>query len=289
MKKVILALLVVSLLALTGCTKKDEKGKDYRTAKSIADLEGMTISVQSGTIHVQCAEQIKNATIKEYPEIPDEVIALKTGVVDGFVADEPQAISLEGKDDTLTYIRLVNNENGFKVEPSVSGISIGLAEGNPLRDEMNKIIATLTPEITNKLIEEVLKVSIGEKIDKYSIDMTEPAEYKGVLKVGMECASEPFNWLDETGETFDAYPLSGEGKEGMYCNGFDVLISRYIAAQLGYKLEIYEVDWDSLIPSVQSGKIDAIISSMSPTAQREEIIDFTDVYYDINLVVVIKK
>ena len=74
MKKLILALLIACLFALTGCSKEGEKTKDYRSAKSIADLEGITISAQSGTIHVDCANQIKNATVKEYPEIPDEVI-----------------------------------------------------------------------------------------------------------------------------------------------------------------------------------------------------------------------
>ncbi|MBQ1826483.1 MAG: transporter substrate-binding domain-containing protein, partial [Erysipelotrichaceae bacterium] len=264
MKKTILALLIACLFALTGCSKEGEKTKDYKSAKSIADLEGITISAQSGTIHVDCANQIKNATVKEYPEIPDEVIALKTGVVDGFVVDETQALSLISKEDSLTYLKLVNNKTGFTVDQTLSGIAIGVAEGSPLRDELNTAIATLTTEITDKIMEEVLKVSAGEKIEKFSIEISEPAEYKGVLRVGMECCSEPFNWLDETGTSLDAYPLSGEGKEGLYANGFDVVISRYIAAKLGYKLEVYEVDWDSLIPSVQTGKIDAIISDMSP-------------------------
>ena len=45
----------------------------------------------------------------------------------------------------------------------------------------------------------------------------------------------------------------------------------------------------SLIPALQSGNVDAIIAGMSPTAEREEEIDFTDVYYESNLVVIYKK
>ena len=55
------------------------------------------------------------------------------------------------------------------------------------------------------------------------------------------------------------------------------------------KLEIYRYDWDSLIPAVQSGTVDAIIAGMSPTAEREEQIDFTNVYYSSTLVVIYKK
>ena len=60
-------------------------------------------------------------------------------------------------------------------------------------------------------------------------------------------------------------------------------------AELGMALEVYSYVWDSLIPAVQSGAVDAIIAGMSPTAEREEQVDFTDCYYNSNLVVIIKK
>ena len=54
-------------------------------------------------------------------------------------------------------------------------------------------------------------------------------------------------------------------------------------------LEVYAYEWDSLIPAVQSGNVDGIIAGMSPTAAREEEVDFTDCYWISNLVVIIKK
>lgn len=54
-------------------------------------------------------------------------------------------------------------------------------------------------------------------------------------------------------------------------------------------LEVYSYEWDSLIAAVQSGAVDAIIAGMSPTEEREEQVDFTDCYYNSNLVVIIKK
>ena len=54
-------------------------------------------------------------------------------------------------------------------------------------------------------------------------------------------------------------------------------------------LEVYSYERDSLIAAVQSGAVDAIIAGMSPTAEREEQVDFTDCYYNSNLVVIIKK
>ena len=55
------------------------------------------------------------------------------------------------------------------------------------------------------------------------------------------------------------------------------------------KLVIKQIVWDSLIEAVTAGEIHVIIAGMSPTAARREIIDFTDLYYRTNHVVVVKK
>ena len=54
-------------------------------------------------------------------------------------------------------------------------------------------------------------------------------------------------------------------------------------------LEIYQLEWGALVPAVQAGTVDGIIAGMSPTADREEEVDFTDCYYNSNLVIVYKK
>ena len=110
-----------------------------------------------------------------------------------------------------------------------------------------------------------------------------------VLRVAMECAYAPFNWTDMDTPTLGAVAISGEGKENMYANGYDVQIAQYVANKLGMKLEVYSYEWDGLIPALNSGAVDAIIAGMSPTAEREEQIDFTDVYYSSNLVIIYKK
>lgn len=66
-------------------------------------------------------------------------------------------------------------------------------------------------------------------------------------------------------------------------------IAKYVAARLGMNLEIYSIEWDSLLPALESGAIDAIAAGMSPTAERAAQIDFTDTYYESNLVVIIRK
>ncbi len=107
-----------------------------------------------------------------------------------------------------------------------------------------------------------------------------------VLKVGMECDYAPFNWSQD-GETDGALPI--KNVDGMYTNGYDVQVAKNIADALGYGIEIYSYEWDSLVPAVEAGTLDLIIAGMSPTDERKEKIDFTDIYYNSNLVIITKK
>lgn len=105
------------------------------------------------------------------------------------------------------------------------------------------------------------------------------------LRVGMECNYAPYNW-SQPDDTNGAIKIANV--DNMYTNGYDVQVAQMIADKLGKKLEIYSYEWDSLIPGVQSGKLDMIIAGMSPTAERREKIDFSDNYYTSNLVIVKK-
>lgn len=106
-----------------------------------------------------------------------------------------------------------------------------------------------------------------------------------VLKVGLECAYEPFNWTQD-GDANGAVKIEGSTQ---YANGYDIQIAKKIAAAMGKELVVVKLEWDGLLPAVQSGAIDMIIAGMSPTAERLESIDFSDAYYESNLVVVVKK
>ncbi|SHH33984.1 transporter substrate-binding domain-containing protein [Clostridium grantii] len=105
------------------------------------------------------------------------------------------------------------------------------------------------------------------------------------FRVGLEAGYAPFNWtqMDDSngGIKID------EGSE--FAGGYDVEIAKKIADGLGKELVIVKTEWDGLVPALTSGKIDAIIAGMSPTAERKETIDFSDNYYKSDLVMVVKK
>ncbi len=113
----------------------------------------------------------------------------------------------------------------------------------------------------------------------------EVGENSNVLKVGMECNYAPYNW-SQTDDANGAVPI--QNVANMYTNGYDVQVAKKIAESMGKTLEIYAYEWDSLIPAVQSGNLDMIVAGMSPTDERKEKIDFSDLYYVSNLVAITK-
>ena len=105
------------------------------------------------------------------------------------------------------------------------------------------------------------------------------------FKVGLEAGYAPFNWT-QMDVSNGGVKIDGNAE---YAGGYDVEIAKKIAEGLGKELVIVKTEWDGLVPSLTSGKIDAIIAGMSPTAERKETIDFSDNYYKSDLIMVVKK
>lgn len=107
-----------------------------------------------------------------------------------------------------------------------------------------------------------------------------------VLKVGMECAYAPYNWT-QSDDANDAEPIAGTSD---YVNGFQVMVLKEVAEKLGYDdIEIYKIDWDSIILGLTSEKYDCI-PGICYTSERAESIDFTETYfYSLNDCMLVRK
>ena len=108
---------------------------------------------------------------------------------------------------------------------------------------------------------------------------------KKVLRVGMECAYAPFNWT-QSDDSNGAVKIADSDN---YANGYDVQMAKKIADSMGYDVTIVKTEWDGLIHALQSGKIDIIVAGMSITAERAQAVDFSDVYYNADIVVLTMK
>lgn len=106
----------------------------------------------------------------------------------------------------------------------------------------------------------------------------------GVLTVGMECAYAPYNW-SQPDDANGAVPIKDSNE---YANGYDIMIAKKICEANGWELEVVRSDWDSLVPGVQTGKLDAAIAGQSMTADRSEEVDFAGPYFYATIVCVTK-
>lgn len=114
---------------------------------------------------------------------------------------------------------------------------------------------------------------------------TNNEEAGGEFRIGMEASYAPFNWTQQ-GDENGAVKIADNAE---YAGGYDVQMAKKIAEGLGKELVIVKLEWDGLVPALQSNKIDAIIAGMSPTEERKQTIDFTENYYTSDFVMVIKK
>lgn len=89
---------------------------------------------------------------------------------------------------------------------------------------------------------------------------------------GIDANFPPFAYIDKTGKPA----------------GFDVEAMEWIAKDLGYEIEHMPIDWDGIITSLLTKKIDIIASGMSITEDRAKKVDFTIPYWTINIVMVVK-
>ena len=108
----------------------------------------------------------------------------------------------------------------------------------------------------------------------------------GVLTVGMECAYAPYNWM-QMDDSNGAVPISNV--QGSYANGYDVMIAKKICEANGWELEVVSSAWDSLVPGVQSGTLDACIAGQSMTADRMSQVDMAGPYFYATIVCVTTK
>ena len=105
------------------------------------------------------------------------------------------------------------------------------------------------------------------------------------LTVAMECAYAPYTWT----QTDDANGAVQIRDSSDYAYGYDVMMAKKIAEALGQEVQIVKLDWDSLVPAVQSGDVDCVIAGQSITSKRAEQVDFSDPYYYASIITLTKK
>ncbi|MEP0868983.1 ABC transporter permease subunit [Trichocoleus desertorum AS-A10] len=98
------------------------------------------------------------------------------------------------------------------------------------------------------------------------------AQSQNVLRVGTEPAFPPFE-----------FQAPGGGLQG-----FDIDLMQAIAQAEGLRVEFQSLPFDGLIPALQARTVDAAISSMTITAERQQTVDFSQPYFKAGLAIAVR-
>lgn len=234
-----------------------------QTIFSLADLEGKTVGVQLGTTGDTYAADIKDVTVDQYSKGADAVQALLTNKVDAVIIDnEPAKVFVSSNADKLMLL-----DEDFAVED----YAICMAKDKAgLTEAFNGAIAQIKENGTLQAI-----------LDKYINGVEGAAGY--VTPEGTEYPNGQL--VMATNAYFPPY----EYYEGETIVGIDAEFAKAICDILGYELVIEDMEFDSIITAVQSGKADFGAAGMTVTEDRLQNVNFTDSYCTgIQSVIVLK-
>lgn len=235
------------------------------TVFSVDDLPGKTIGVQLGTTGDIFASDYEKegSVIERYNKGNDAVQALKQGKIDCVIIDSQPAQAFVEKNSDLTIL-----EEEFAVEEYAMCIS----KSNPeLRDAINGALTELKSDGT---LDAIIANYIGDdtrgKNPYVSPEGTDRSN--GKLVMATNAAFEPYEYY-----------------EGENIVGIDADMAQAVCDKLGYELVIEDMEFDSIINAVQSGKADIGVAGMTVTEDRLQSIDFTDTYTTATQVIIVRK
>lgn len=235
------------------------------TVFSVDDLPGKTIGVQLGTTGDIFASDYEEegSVIERYNKGNDAVQALKQGKIDCVIIDSQPAQAFVEKNSDLTIL-----EEEFAVEEYAMCIS----KSNPeLRDAINGALTELKSDGT---LDAIIANYIGDdtrgKNPYVSPEGTDRSN--GKLVMATNAAFEPYEYY-----------------EGENIVGIDADMAQAVCDKLGYELVIEDMEFDSIINAVQSGKADIGVAGMTVTEDRLQSIDFTDTYTTATQVIIVRK
>lgn len=245
------------LFLLTGCGSVPPN-----TVNNADDLKGKKIGVQLGTTGDAYADDVPDATVEKYNKGADAVQALKQGKIDAVIIDNEPAKVYVSKNEDLKIL-----DETFAIEDYAIAIKKGNSE---LTEKINGALSELKADGT---LDSIKNNWIGDDAGKTPYETPDGTEYpNGTLVMA-------------TNAEFPPYESISDDK----IVGFDADMMTAICDKIGYKLEIENMEFDSIIAAVQSGKADVGVAGMTVDEDRLKNVDFSDPYTTATQVIIVRK
>ena len=232
---------------------------------SVDDLPGKSIGVQLGTTGDIFASDYEEqgSTIERFNKGNDAIQALLQGKIDCVMIDEQPAKAFVANTTGLKIL-----EEPFAEEDYAICVSKDNAE---LTASINEALAKLKADGT---LDNIVKNYIGDDT-KGQFPYESPADVdrsNGTLVMATNAYFEPYEFY-----------------QGDKVVGIDADMAQAVCDVLGYELKIVDMEFDSIINAIQSGKADIGVAGITVTEDRLQSVDFTDSYASSKQVIIVKE
>lgn len=125
----------------------------YVNAASLKDFAGAKITAQQGTNHYDIIIDQLEGVNKQVAatDFGAMRVQLQSGAIDGYVSERPEGISASQALNNITYV-----VPGFEADESDTAIAVGLKKGSDLTEQINKVLAEISDEARQKLMEDAI-------------------------------------------------------------------------------------------------------------------------------------
>ena len=110
-----------------------------------------------------------------------------------------------------------------------------------------------------------------------TVSLVACGQSKDSTKDSETASEEKDTWVMAINATFPPFESIDNGTDNYV--GIDIDIANHIAEKLGKELEINDMQFSALVPTMESGRADLIISGISPTEERQKVLSFSNPYY----------
>ncbi len=260
----VILLTALMLLTLTACGQKNADQAPDKVISGVDDLEGAKIGVQIGTVGDTYASDYEGddagTEVARYNKGADAVQALKQNKIDCVIIDEQPALAFVDKNPELKIL-----DEEFTNED----YAICVAKGNnELLDKINGALDELKQDGT---LESIINNYIGVDAGKTPyVSSDDVIRDNGTLTMATNAAFPPYEYY-ENGTIV----------------GIDADMAQAIADKLGMNLVISDMEFDSIIAAVQSGKADFGAAGLTVTEDRLKNINFSEAYTTAKQVIIV--
>ncbi|MGN0471005.1 MAG: transporter substrate-binding domain-containing protein, partial [Acutalibacteraceae bacterium] len=262
----LLAALLTFTLTAYATDSQESSQTDDGIIKTVDDLPGKTIGVQLGTTGDTYATDYEGdeagTKIERYNKAADAVQALKQKKIDCVIIDDQPANEFLKKNSDIKKLdeNFSNEDYAFCVKKGRTEL---LDKINASLDKLKKD-GTLANIITNYIGTDEQKGTMP--YEKKDVDRS-----NGKIVVATNAEFKPYEYY-----------------ENGVVTGIDMDIMQAICDDLGMEMQIEDMQFDSIIVAVQSGKADVGAAGMTITEDRKKNVDFSDSYTNAKQVILVR-